>query len=242
MADKNNGGNDRNKPYRTEEAPVDGRHPAYGVVRLSRISGAASLFGSPLETGQYVRLEICEAEEMDSHGGTKSIHPRHGSVVTVDLSEAQYASMLTSMGMYNGTPCTITRREGKAVPTIPYQSGSARAQEMAQKLKDKLADTSRNLETALSDLSLGVENGKGKTVMREILQELRQVARDLNAGIPDLGEVFERDMQEVVETAKTEVNAYAASVSEGLRQQANAIGAPAPQFGLLSGPAADGAE
>ncbi len=231
-----------NRPYRTEQAPVDGLHPAYGVVRLSRISGSASLFGSPLETGQYVRLEICEAEETESHHGTKSIHPRHSSVVTVDMSEAQYASMLTSMGMYSGTPCTITRREGKAVPTIPYQSGSARAQEMAQKLKDKLADTSRNLEAVLSDLSLGVENGKGKTVMREMLQALKKVAYDLNSGIPDLGEVFERDMQEVVETAKTEVNAYAASVSEGLRQQANAIGAHPAQFGLLARPATDDAE
>lgn len=226
--------NQSNRPYNREQEPENGRHPAYGAIRISRVSGNVTLLGSTLQTGQYVRLEICQSEEVSSGHGVKNIQPCSGSIVSVDMSEAQYAAMLTSMNMYSGTPCTIARREGKPVPTIPFRSGSERAHDMAKLMRERLDATNSNLDGVMADLVAAIDGGKGKTVLRQILSDLQGVSRDLKDNIPYLGTVFEENMDAVVETAKTEVNAYASSVHEGLRIQANAIGAPLPNVGLLS--------
>ncbi len=105
------------------------RHESYGLIRITRIGGGARLFGTAMEiVPNTIRLEICEGAVSfetrlldgvitENHGDGKS--PAERSIVVVDMSAAQWAEALTTMGVYPGIPVTIRRREGKMVEPVP---------------------------------------------------------------------------------------------------------------------------
>ena len=82
------------------------KHPAFGVIGVGRVSGHTRLFGSDFTHHNYISLRISTAKTIESYGVKTSVHSDE-QIVEVCLSEVQFARMITSLNMGEGTPCTL---------------------------------------------------------------------------------------------------------------------------------------
>lgn len=125
------------------------RHPAFGVLGASRVSQSppgAVLFDSDIRHQHYVVVRLHQAQR------TRDLHRDHvmadRHVVEVAMSEAQWASFVSSMNTGDGVPVTITARadaDGYHVPGLPYDS---RLKATADEVATAAADATRAIADA----------------------------------------------------------------------------------------------
>lgn len=195
------------------------RHPAYALIRASRVSGTGRLAGSDFIHHHYMTIEISEAQ-IDRHLHNDWWHPRR-ELIQVALSEAQWATFVSSPNAGVGVPCTLERRESGAVPRLP--APKARTAQFSAELDQKLA----GVRERVARLKKLVEEGGGKKAMRD---ELRQLAMALDSNLDFVASQFGEHMEATVEKAKVEIHAYmnAAVQAAGL----HAMGGVTPPLAL----------
>jgi hypothetical protein len=91
-------------------------HESYGIASVVRRTGRMNLFGSEITHGNVVTIAIHEAYQYKNDFGlikerTKSRAP----IIEFSMSHNQFAELITSAGMGEGTPITINRRDGKII-------------------------------------------------------------------------------------------------------------------------------
>lgn len=100
----------------------DETHPAFGLIGASRVSNSppgATLFDSDIRHAHTVIVRI-KAATRKRDLNRDWIHGRR-EFVEVEMSEAQWASFVSSMNSGDGVPCTIRRNgEQLIVPDLPY--------------------------------------------------------------------------------------------------------------------------
>lgn len=95
-------------------------HPAFGSIGASRVQSTGTvLFDSDVRHQHYVVVHFSTAKR------TRDLKHDHiypdRQMVEVAMSEAQWASFVSSMNVGAGVPCTITARPGEPnVPGMPY--------------------------------------------------------------------------------------------------------------------------
>lgn len=82
-------------------------HPAFGMIHASRISGQRNLFMVDYPQGHFVRLTIAPATLIRDLSNDW-VHSRAYPLIEVDLSEVQWARMISSMNT-TGVPCTLNQ-------------------------------------------------------------------------------------------------------------------------------------
>ena len=93
-------------------------HPAFGQVQVSRISGHTTLYDSEFNHAHYVRVTVHRSELNRSL--SRDWHFAKSEIVEFDLSEAQWATFVSSFGNGSGTPCTLKFIAGQGhMPQIP---------------------------------------------------------------------------------------------------------------------------
>lgn len=108
-----------------KEVP-DEEHPAFGMISVNRCQGTPrTLFDSEIQHSHTVRLTITRAIRRrmlnrDWLHGTRDL-------IEIEMSEAQWASHVASMGIGSGTACTLRRVEAEdgsgyaPTPDLPYE-------------------------------------------------------------------------------------------------------------------------
>jgi len=183
------------------------KDPCFGVVAISRVQGRRRLFDSPFEHQHFVTLSIKRAYRsrtdlhMDYIGAGEEL-------IEIAMSEVQFASMVTSLNMGVGTPCTIAHFEGKILKEPkPDQTKKTFEKEGKEHWAD-LAKMAAELEklTELPASSL-------KAPQRERMNFL---ALKIHQGLTDSAEFFheqfQKSMDKVVAVAQGEVQAHILSV------------------------------
>lgn len=101
-------------------------HPAYGIISIHRTSGGARLFRSDFEHQHYITIDISTAYETPGYGVKGNVY-NDAQIISLAMSEAQFARMITSLNVGCGTPCTLERVgvppalkpfEGKQIPRV----------------------------------------------------------------------------------------------------------------------------
>jgi hypothetical protein len=177
------------------------RHPAYGQIRASRVSGRAALYGSDFTHNGYVTItvsksEVCRDLSSDWYHGT-------GQLLEVSLSEAQWATFVSAMNIGDGVPCTLERIGGQSIPGIP--DPVSRADQFSEEMK---RTTQRSVDR-LKELSKAVEGmglPKRKTV--EIAEAIAGAIQDLHSSVPFVAKRFDEHVEEGIEAAKSEIHGY----------------------------------
>jgi hypothetical protein len=201
-------------------------HPAFGSIRVNRVQGQRYLHGSDFQHQNYVVLSIAPAVVERSLG--RDCHFARRDFLRIAMTEAQWATFVSSFGMGGGVPCTIEYREGQSVPGFP-------APERAAKFKKEVADDLNGLIDELTKLVQEVEantSGLTKPKKEAILARATQALRYANDHVPFLNEQFAEHMEGEAEKAKAEVEGY-------LNQRLTVLGlsvARAPDFQTLEGP------
>lgn len=176
-------------------------HPAYAMIGASRVSGITRLFGSEFTHEHYVTIRICAAELHRSL--SRDWHFGRNEYIEVSLSEAQWASFVSSMNCGSGVPCTLNHLDQVPVPEI---SGQVKPKttfkaELAERLK-MVTDALEDLKRQISELKL---SGKAQSVL---LSSLECATRNLTPNLSFVADQFIEHMENTTEKMKIEVGAY----------------------------------
>lgn len=113
-------------------------HPAFGVAVVQRRSGGGrSLFQSDLLHNETISLSVCKAiRKRDLNHDW--VHPGQ-ELVEIEMSLAQWGSLVSSMGLGSGVPVTIRRTEHDVfVPEIPHQPRTAESLREVREVTDRM--------------------------------------------------------------------------------------------------------
>lgn len=204
-----------NKPEYTRnvEAPVESpddrfpgstgtrfNHPAFGQIVANRVGGGAILYGSDFRHRGYVSITI---KRSTLHRDLSRDWPlASGELITVNLSEAQWARFVSAMNIGDGAQCTIERIGGEEVPGIPDPAD--RRGQFAREQAVVSEELQRHLAAARAAvLASGLSEKKQKT----ILDSLHMA--DMKAGSSQewVADQFSKHMETTVEHAAIEIDA-----------------------------------
>ena len=201
---------------KTDQAPTimkgsrDGtveHHPAFGQIGASRVSGGTTLYGSDFVHHNFVSITIDRSElhrdlSRDWHHGKEGL-------IEVHLSEAQWATFVSSMNVGNGVPCTLNRVAGESMPTIPIRkTENIVREELDATLKGITNELQQAIDAINGELGASVSNKKREAILEHLLMAQRKVSDSL----PFAARSFSEHIETTVEKAKVEVNAYMTNV------------------------------
>lgn len=194
-------------------------HPAYGTIGASRVSSTpgAVLFGSDFRHQHYMVISIRKASLNRSlsndyvSGGEE--------LIEVALSEAQWATFVSTPNVGWGTACTLKHIDRRPVPgIIPNQN---RIDQSRGERDERVKEGYKALDDLLATVEASNLSGKAKQDLRHRVEVAKGA---MGPGVEWVAQQFDEHMEKTVERAKTEVNAYATAAI--MRAGLQALGAP----------------
>lgn len=196
-------------------------HPAFGQISVSRCQGGnTTLYGSDFVHNNYITVTITGSEL--HRRLNRDWHFNKGQIIQIAMSEAQWATFVSSFNMGSGTPCTIewTKEDG-LVPAIPNPTD--RHEQFQREDDTKLQgvmETLKQLDDAIAASGL---SGKKAEALRCYVFRAQQ---NLGVNLDFVSKSFSEHMEKVSEAAKVEVHGYINNVLH--RAGLDALGGAAP--------------
>lgn len=180
-------------------------HPAFAQIRASRVSssGGVPLYGSDLLHQNFITITIGRSQLTRSL--SRDWYFSNDGLIEVTLSEAQWASFVSSLNIGTGVPCTLTRHEGREVPGLPHR---AQDHEFKNEVRKTMRAATAELDAALAEL----EVADTKTKRRAVFEKVRMARQHLVSNLPFVADQFDRHAETTIETARAEVAAYFQSI------------------------------
>jgi hypothetical protein len=182
------------------------KHESFGLAGFSRITSSqgTNLFGSSIQHNNTIVFRLQHAK-VDRHLEQDWYHTDGSTpIVEIEMSQTQFAEMITSMNMGDGVPVTIRHVQGSKIEPSPYRNKRAmHAQEFKQTMQvfeQTVKETSGKLLEMISKLPKK-DQDQASRLVSQILQEI-------GSNIPFYEEQFQRQMDRTVKEAKGEVEAF----------------------------------
>jgi len=190
----------------TREGSIGGEtftHPAFSQISASRVSGVTVLYGSDFHHHNYVSLQIVPSELHRSLSNDRA-HGRNVPYIEVNLSEAQWASFVSSMNVGSGTQCTLRYKDGAMVPGLP--DPASRTEQFA----GEASKTMDRANTELRELAEAIQtSGLSAKKQSELLKKVQAATSAIGSSVGFVADQFAEHMDATTEKAKIEINAYA---------------------------------
>lgn len=194
-------------------------HPSFGSVRMSNVSGRTNLFGSLIDTGHCIRIEVMEGSMREDHNGLPEYADNGKTVLTFEMSELQWARFISSPGKGIGTPCTLIRRDGKRVEGNPYVDKRL-IENSFDTIKEKASGITEKVDSVLSDVEAALNGGATtKKALREIAEKLHDARRDLSERLPWMTATLDEHIQKSVEDGKAAVDQHFKRVQDHVQHE-----------------------
>lgn len=196
-------------------------HPAYGQISITRPQGGKTgLYGSEFAHNSLIAIKI-EKSEMHRHLSRDWHHARE-TIAEVYLSEAQWATFVSSVGQSGGVPATIHFSEGDGLrPRIPVRTTTGLYQ---KETDERLAKAVSRIDDLIRKIEEGT-SGMSKKKADELLSFAQSSRQELASNIDYVSDSFGKHMETIVEKAKVEINAAVMSAVQ--RAGLDSLGAPA---------------
>jgi len=182
-------------------------HPSFGIVGFSRIDGHTRLFSSDLLHGNFIQLEIKTAK-LHRHLCQDQIYSKN-KIIEVWLSEAQFVSLISTMNVGDGVPCTIkwepTNGEVDEPPIKESESETSR-----HEFKEWFSGIEKELREAASQMQMILDSGKAPTKMqtKELIRLTVNIAKVFKNNAVFANDQFSRAVEKTVSHAKAEIEAF----------------------------------
>lgn len=182
-------------------------HPSFGIVRVTHPSGSGRhLYGSELKHNNTVSLEFSLSDERVGLG-TSWIRENE-VILSVEMSESQWASMVASQA---GRPTQVTvrhYRDGKMINVPHIQNKPTRTEKSRQDYYNRIRRQQQAGQGLVAQLTALVNKGKAnKGELQAILGEAQHAYTGSVESAKFQIECFDEEMEAVVESSKTEVEA-----------------------------------
>ena len=184
-------------------------HPAYGSIQVSRVSGQATLFDSEFQHQHYICLRISSAEVLRGLSNNW-IHQKGGLPhIEIEMSEAQWATAISSLNSGSGSPCTLKHVNGERVPKIERDSAMTE-----NKFKDEMRECMAEGIQAMSELEALIINSKMTQKLKaQLLGKLGRAKRSCGGSSAEfVADQYQEFMEGVKEKGKAELHAHALNI------------------------------
>lgn len=194
-------------------------HPAFATIQANRVSGSTNLFQSDFRHNAYITIRISAAEVVRDLSNDWVFSGLRDEYIEVSLSEAQWASFVSSMNVGSATPCTLIHRDRVPVP------GIARPKDRREQFKrESDAAVQRSLDE-LDALAEAIKSsGLSGVKTQALLQKIEFARRGVGSTQGFIAAQFGEHMEKTVEHAKAEVAGYVSGAIRQLGIQAIANG------------------
>lgn len=193
-------------------------HPGQGVaVFCHSSSNGRPMFGSQLDTHYTcVRLYISTAVVFGENDGTAERYMDKKQLIAVEFTANQFAQLLSTHNVMPGTPCTITRYNGKAIEPPPIRKTNM--QSIRDNFKEKLQTLVTEMGETEDEMVVALATGKplSKTKQKDLLLKFRIFGNKLRTNLPFALEMFQEAATDTASHAQQEV----ASAMKLMLQQA----------------------
>jgi hypothetical protein len=189
------------------------KHPSYGLISFSRISctGFKRMFGSSIDNHPtYIRLEVKSACIYDED--RRDYYSAEKLLIRADLSQTQFAELLTTMNMGEGVPCTFSFLDGRGQIEDP-PARVTQVEKSKLQVENALGSILENLEEMRSSI---LDTLNKKTISKKVRDDIEfaiRIARNKISSNPSFSiQELRRRVGEVVTEAKAEVDAFVTHV------------------------------
>lgn len=190
-------------------------NPAWAMIGFSRVSGVRRLHGVDWPQGHFIRLRVCEgARRRDlSHDW----YFDGGTIMEIDMSEVQFARLISSLNMGTGTPATFAVRPEPGArlirpPEVPPRKRTSDL--FRDEVKERTDRAGETLAKAINAAEALLEGGRfNKGNVSNLLGQMQAAQQDLRANIKFVIESADEAIQDSAERAKSEIEAYAGHVA-----------------------------
>lgn len=182
-------------------------HPSWGVVRLTRRSygpPGAELFESDIRHHETVHLEIVGAtRKRDLHSDW--VHGQSRAHIEIVMTLSQWGHLVSSFGVGKGTPVTIERLGGKAIPGVADEV--PRLALTAREVQEAAKKSTEGLQEALNAVLTAFDAKAGRVEMRTVLDKLKAHTQNLPSNMKFAADSLTRHTEAVVNKARTDIEA-----------------------------------
>lgn len=197
-------------------------HPAWGLIGASRVSSSppgAVLFDSDIRHQHSVIVRISTATRRRDLSRDWMMAKRE--FVEVEMSEAQWASFVSSMNAGQGVPCTIRRREDDwSVPGMPYEP----------RLQESMREVRVAADEAVAKVAEAFAAYKEKKTAAN-LRNLEFAIRNMPANAEFAASSLSEHAENVVQRARADIEAMVLAKAQQLGLEPGDLGVGLAQLG-----------
>lgn len=187
-------------------------HPAFGVIKLSKVtsSGRHIMFGSDTGHRDFIRIDLETAANKRSHHRDRIDSREH--ITSLYMTHAQWARFISSAGDGSGTPVTLRsyRNADGQMQVLPEIERSETMRETHSREIEEIAQRyAKESESLLRSIEELLASGKANKTQ---LKELRDVAYQLAVNMPKnmafVQSSLEENMELTLEESKCDIEGF----------------------------------
>jgi hypothetical protein len=174
-----------------------------GFFRSS--GGHTNLFGSSISHNHTIRFRIKTASK--ERGLNTDWYYGDKELIEIEMSQNQFAELITSMNMGDGVPVTIRRVNGKSMENCPEEN---KRQLFEKEFDQKMKGLRNKLSKLTSDAKqiLNEKKSLTKADRETILNQISMLEQEIGSNTPFVLSMFNEQMDKTVTEAKGEVEAF----------------------------------
>lgn len=200
------------KKERTEET-----HPSYAQLLFHRIEGGEqTLYGSKLRHNRVIRMTLARSKCVRDLNET-SYYAKE-PIVEVDMSEHQFAELITTLNIGSGVPVTVRYMGRERVEDCPDKDERELfTEEFKEDIEGVIKEADKLMKRANEILSQKSIKVSERNELRSIISGIQ---REVKHNLPFVNSMFQESMDKAVTSGKLEMESYWNSVVTKLGQKA----------------------
>lgn len=194
------------------------KHESYGMISFNRsYGGERYLFGSSIPHNNVITLTIREGEvdrnlSKDWYNGRKRL-------MEIEMSESQFAELITSFGVGGGVPCTLKEVMGERKADCPFEN---KRMQFENEMREKVEEIHTDTENLMKEVMYLFNEKKtlNKADKEKVIDLLNKINREIKSNTPFIMSQFNEQMDKTVKEAKGEVEAFTQNKMHSLALEA----------------------
>lgn len=188
------------------------KHGSFGAVTLTKVHGNSGfMLGSEIESPTYIELKISRSELIRNNSGIvpmERVFPEE-NIVTVKMTNAQFAELITTINNGSGVPCTIDTinntkvaqiSPGEMESTLSYSK--SRYMEYVDNIRKCILTNNAKLKKILSKPNISEKDKK------EMLELNRMIVQNFNSNMPFVLKCFRKNVEKIEIKTKEEIESF----------------------------------
>lgn len=195
------------------------KHPSFGMLSFNRTHGGHSnLFGSSIQHNDTIHMVLKEGVVI--RGLNDDRYVGEDEILEVEMSQSQFAELITSMNAGTGTPCTIKylRGKGRINEADFINKRQQITNEFKESMNERMSDAKEFYDEVKELFATKKSIGKGDREM--ILRRLANVTQGMESSSKFIFDQFQNQIDKTITEAKGEIEAFAQNKINAIAQQA----------------------